>query len=116
MNGVAIILRKPPYGEIHAAEALRHALGGAGRVNICLLLVDAGVLLAATEQKEGDTGLINLGKTLKDCMEKSIEVYADRTSIEEQNLKDSDILDGVKVVSEKEISEMIKNVKAVMVF
>jgi len=116
MDGVAIILRKPPYGEIHAAEALRHALGGAGRVNIRLLLVDGGVLLATTEQKEGDTGFINLGKTLKDCMEKSIEVYADRTSIEEQNLKDTDILNGVKVVSEKEVSEMIKNVKAIMIF
>lgn len=114
MNEVAIIVRKAPYGEIYAAEALRHALGGVGRVKICLLLVDGGVLLATPEQKEGDTGFINLEKTLKDCMEKGVEVYADRTSIEEQNLKDSDILSGVKVVSGKDISEVIRNAKAVM--
>ena len=31
MSKIAMILRKAPYGDINAAEAVRHAMGGASR-------------------------------------------------------------------------------------
>jgi len=116
MSRVALILRKPPYGEIHAAEAIRHALGGAGRMDINLLLVESGVLLAKTGQEEEDTGFTNLGEVLQDCIEKGIEVYADKTSMEEQQLKTSDIIEGVRVAEGKDIAEKIREAKSVMIF
>jgi len=116
MSRVAFVVRKPPYGEIHAAEAIRHALGGAGRMDITLLLVDSGVLLAKTGQEEGDTGFTNLGEVLRECLKKGIKVCADKTSIEEQHLKTSDIIEGVMVAEGKEILERIKNAKSVMIF
>lgn len=116
MINVALILRKPPYGEIHAAEALRHALGGAGRANVNLLLVDSGLLLAKTDQDEAGTDITNLGEVLEDCIAKGIEVYADKNSMEEQHLKASDIIDGVRVAEGKDIAEKIRDAKSVMIF
>jgi sulfur relay (sulfurtransferase) DsrF/TusC family protein len=44
MNSVCIILRKPPYGTVDAAEAVRHALGGViEELAVRLILLDAGV-------------------------------------------------------------------------
>jgi predicted peroxiredoxin len=85
-------------------------------VNTQLLLIDSGVLLAKTEQNEGNTGFTNLGEVLKDCLEKGMEVCADKTSMEEQHLKASDIIDGVSVVGGKEIAEKIRDAKSVMIF
>lgn len=46
MEKIAMILRKPPYGDINAAEAVRHALGAvSGDIAVSLILVDGGVTL-----------------------------------------------------------------------
>lgn len=57
MSKIAMILRKAPYGDINAAEAVRHAMGGAAdELSVSLVLVDSGVLLARKGQD--DTGQV----------------------------------------------------------
>src|SRR5512147_2725144 len=101
MGKIAMILRKPPYGDINAAEAVRHALGAvSGDLEVSLILVDGGVLLARKGQDDTGTGFTNLESTLKDCAEMGVDVLADDLSLIEYGLGNSDIVEGVKTADE----------------
>lgn len=54
MSKIAMILRRSPYGDINAAEAVRHAMGGAAdELAVSLVLVDGGVLLVSCLPEKG---------------------------------------------------------------
>lgn len=117
MGKVAIILRKPPYGDINAAEAVRHALGAvSGDIAVSLILVDGGVQLARRGQDDTGTGFTNLETTLKDCVEMGVEVFVDNLSIAEQDMKREDIIEGVEVANESVIAALIKQADSTMIF
>lgn len=114
---IAIILRKPPYGDINAAEALRHALGAVSDdISTTLIMVDGGVLLAKKAQDVATTGFTNLESILKDCLNMGVSVYADKLSLREQHLETEDIVEGIKLVNSSEIAELIKESDTTMVF
>jgi tRNA 2-thiouridine synthesizing protein D len=117
MGKIAMILRRSPYGDINAAEAVRHAMGGAAdEFAVDLILVDSGVLLAKKGQDDMGTGFTNLEGALKDCVDMGVEVYADRASLREQHLQSSDMVDGVKLASAAEIAELLREAKTAMIF
>jgi sulfur relay (sulfurtransferase) DsrF/TusC family protein len=117
MGKIAIILRKLPYGDINAAEAVRHALGGVSDdFEVSLVLVDGGVLLAKKGQDDADTGFTNLGDTLNDCIDMDVNVYADKLSVEEHSLETTHLIDGVRIVNDTDIAEVIKNAQTTMIF
>jgi len=117
MGNIAMILRKPPYGDINAAEAVRHALGAvSGDLSVTLILVDGGVLLARKGQDDAGTGFTNLESTLKDCTDMDVEVLADNLSLIEYGLKDADIVEGVKASDDLDIALKIKQAATTMIF
>lgn len=117
MGNIAMILRKPPYGDINAAEAVRHALGAASAdLKVSLLLVDGGVLLAARGQDETNTGFTNLETPLKDCMDMGVEVLADNLSLIGQGLDKGQVVEGVKVVAESDIAAVLKAADTTFIF
>lgn len=117
MGKIAMILRRSPYGDINAAEAVRHAMGGVtDEMEIALILVDSGVLLAKKGQDDTGTGFTNLESVLKDCIDMGVKVYADKLSVREQHLEPSDVVDGVNVINGAEISELVKEAKTTMIF
>lgn len=117
MKHIAIVLRRSPYGDINAAEAVRHAMGGvADELGVDLILVDAGVLLAKQGQDDTETGFTNLEESLKDCIEMGVDVYADKHSIREQDMDTANIPEGIKVVTGSEIADIIKNAKTTMIY
>ena len=117
MEHIAIIVRKAPYGDISAAEAIRHALGGAADdLKTSLVLVDGGVLLAKKGQDVGNTVFTNLGSTLMACVEMGAEVYADKQSLIDCSLDSADLIEGIKVVDGAVIARLIKEAKTTMVF
>lgn len=117
MGTIAMILRKPPYGDINAAEAVRHALGAVSDdMEVSLILVDGGVLLARKGQDDTGTGFTNLEMTLKDCTEMGVEVVADNLSLIEHGLKEEDVVDGVKVADEDAIATLLKEAEKTMIF
>lgn len=117
MGKIAIILRRAPYGDINAAEAVRHAMGGvADELGVDLILVDAGVLLAKQGQDDTETGFTNLEEVLTDCIEMGVDVYADKHSLREQDMDAADIPEGIKVVNGTEIAEIIKTAKTTMIY
>jgi tRNA 2-thiouridine synthesizing protein D len=117
MENIAMIVRKAPYGDISAAEAVRHALGAAADdLKTSLILLDSGVLLAKKGQDVGSTGFTNLGSTLMACIEMGAEVYADRESLTDCFLDPADLVEGIKVVEAAEIARLIKEAKTTFIF
>jgi predicted peroxiredoxin len=117
MANIAMILKRSPYGDINAAEAVRHALGALSfEMNVDLILVDGGVLLAKKGQDDTGTGFTNLEGTLKDCLDMGVTVFADSSSLKNQRVEPGDLVEGVKLVSGKEIAGLLKDAKATMIF
>lgn len=117
MEKVTMILGKPPYGDIGAAEAVRHALGAVSEgISVSLILVDGGVELAREGQDDKGTGFTNLGETLKDCMEMGVSVLADSLSLVGHGLKREDMAGGVQAADESLIAELVRSADRTMIF
>jgi len=117
MGNVAMILKRSPYGDINAAEAVRHALGAASfEMSVDLILVEGGVLLAKKGQDDTGTGFTNLEGTLKDCLEMGVAVYADDASLKARRVASNDLVASVKIVGSKEIAGLLKEATTTMIF
>ncbi len=123
---VCVILRKPPYGSLDAAEAVRH-LGGALSNGLCPvgLLVDDGVYLArAGQQAVG--GWTNLGAALEDLLAKTVAdpdggerraaVYVHGPSLRARGLGEADLVPGCRVVDETEAAIVVGRADATLVY
>ncbi len=117
MASVAMILRRAPYGDINAAEAVRHAMGGVSNdLSVDLILIDGGAFVAKKGQEVGDSGFTNMGDTVKDCVEMGVKVYADKNSLKEQDIDVADIVDGVKIANGIEIAALVSEAEKIMIF
>jgi tRNA 2-thiouridine synthesizing protein D len=117
MANVAMILKRSPYGDINAAEAVRHALGAVSlEMSVDLILVDGGVLLAKKGQDDTGTGFTNLEGALKDCLDMGVTVYADTASLKVHRLASNDLVESIKSVSGEKIAELVKEAKSTMIF
>jgi len=117
MANVAMILKRSPYGDINAAEAVRHALGAVSfEMSVDLILLDGGVLLAKKGQDDSGTGFTNLEATLHDCLDMGVVVYADTQSMNAQRMDQKDLVESVKAISGKEIAGLLKDAKSTMIF
>jgi len=117
MAAIAMILKRSPYGDINAAEAVRHALGAVSfEMGVDLILADGGVLLAKKGQDDRGTGFTNLESTLQDCLDMGVSVYADTASLKAQRVAPNDLVEHVKSVGSKEIAGLLKEAKATMIF
>src|SRR5512147_2382266 len=109
MGNIAMILKRAPYGDINAAEAVRHALGGVSfEMGVDLILVDGGVLLAKKGQDDTGTGFTNLEGALKDCLEMGVAVYADLASLKAQGVATNDLVENVKLIGPQEIAGLVE--------
>jgi len=114
---LAVVLTKPPYGDIQAAEAVRHAMGAiSDEIETRILLCEGGVLLAMKNQSEGDTGYTNLGESLKDLMGLGADVFAEKSSLRNYELDADSLVEGVGIKNGYDISEMIKESDKTMIF
>lgn len=117
MGSISIILRRPPYGTVDAPEAIRHALGGViEEISVNLILLDGGVNAARKGQDISHTEYASIESAIKDCIDMGIAVYADKTSIKDEQIEDSQLIDGVIVANSSEIAEIIKESDTVMIF
>ncbi len=117
MARIAMILRRPPYGDIAAAEAVRHALGAAAQeLSVDLILMGGGVNLARRGQDDAGTGYTNLESSLKDCLEMGVPVHADAASMAAQGVAAPDLLEGVARIGAREIAGLVKEARWTMIF
>jgi tRNA 2-thiouridine synthesizing protein D len=117
MGNIAMILKRSPYGDINAAEAVRHALGAVSfEISVDLILVDGGVLLAKKGQDDTGTGFTNLEGALKDGLDMGVVVYADVASLKAQRVASDDLVENVKLINSTEIAGLLKETKTTMIF
>ncbi len=115
---MTIVVRRPPYGTIDAAEAIRHAGGGVSfQVPTTLLLMDDGVFMARREQRPEALGYLSLSRALeeylarrgqgKDGAEIAGQVVVHGPSLKERGLAPQDLIAGVQVVEEAEAARIL---------
>lgn len=116
-ESICIILRRAPYGGVDAAEAVRHALGGVSEeMDTRLVLFDSGVYAALKAQDPSGTEYDSIGGGIGDCVDMDVKVYADKSSLRATHLEEGDILEGVKVISSSEASDIVMKSDKVMIF
>jgi len=116
MDKLLVILRKPPYGVINAAEAVRHAGGASGsNYKATLYLIDSGVFTAKKGQDAGETGFTGLSDSLE-LLSEEMEIYVNQASLTEYNLSEDDLVEGVKIDNGERLKQAIREAQAVMIF
>jgi sulfur relay (sulfurtransferase) DsrF/TusC family protein len=116
MDTLLVILRKPPYGVINAAEAVRHAGGASGSdYRSILYLVDSGVYTARKNQDISGTEFSGIGESIE-LLSDEMEIYADGISLKEYNLNEDDLIEGVKIDDGNVLQQALKESQAVMIF
>ncbi len=117
MGSISIILRRPPYGTVDAAEAIRHALGGVTEdMTVRLVLVDGGIQAARKGQDVEGTEYQSIENGIRDCIEMGVEVVVDKSSMKEEHLETEELIEGVSIANSYEVAEIIKDSDTVMIF
>lgn len=117
MRSIAIMLMHAPYGDMAAAEALRHAMAAASyEWRTVLLLTDKGVHLARTGHDMGQSGYTDLAESLGDSIGMGVEVYIDRDSLVRERMDEGRLAAGVRIISGAEVSEMIRGFDHTLIF
>ncbi len=116
MDNLLVILRKPPYGVVNAAEAVRHAGGASGSdYKTILYLIDSGVYTAKKNQDAGGTGFTGLGESLE-MLSGEMDIYADKESLNEYKVNADDLVEGVKIDDGSILKQAIRDAQSIMIF
>jgi sulfur relay (sulfurtransferase) DsrF/TusC family protein len=116
MDKLLVILRKPPYGTVDAAEAVRHAGGSSGfDYRPTLYLTDSGVYTAKKNQDAGDSGFTGIGESLE-LLSDEMEIYACKNSLKEYGLREEDLIEGVKIDDGEILKKALKDSQSIMIF
>ena len=109
---LCILIRRVPYGVIHAVEALRHvggALDSGLRVN--LVLVDDGVHVAKRDQQTEGSDWFNLGLRLQELIASApagvLHAAAEEGSLTARGMTAVDLLDGIEIIDEAELAHRL---------
>lgn len=118
MKSLSIVISKPPFGTIHAAEALRLANGAISYGHkVSILLIGDGVYTAKAGQKAEETGWASLSTILeKAAVSGQAKVLADKKSALDRGLGENDFVQGVELVGEEDVQSITTASEAVTVF
>lgn len=117
-NSLCILIRRPPYGQIHTAEAIRHLNGAlAAGIQTSAILIDDGVYVARDGQDTGDTGWTSLASALLKPLAKGARVFVHAPSAQARGLlKDEHFVVGVELMDDDGLAQILAASDAVMVY
>lgn len=117
-NSLTLLIRRSPYGQIHATEAIRHmggALGDGIQTNV--LLVDDGVYVARDGQNAATTGFTSLVDPLAKGIAKGARVYMHISSAQARGLlNDPNLIAGVDCIDDDGMARLLADSGMVMVY
>ena len=114
---LAIILTKPPYGDMRSVEALSYATAAVEiETKVDIMLVDGGVLLAKKGQYSDTSEYNDPYEALKNVIHLGGKIIADKGSLKEFDLDASDLIDDVQILNGYEISLQVKEADKAMIF
>lgn len=117
-NSLAILIRRAPYGQIHAAEAIRHLGGALGDgIQTSVVLVDDGVQVARSGQDAGNTAWTSLVDPLAKGIAKGARVYLHVPSAQARGLSDgSQTMPGVDCIDDAGLVRLLAESDWVMAY
>mgnify|MGYP005847410671 CR=1 FL=1 len=120
-ESLCILVRRGPYGTIHAAEAIRHLNGAvANGIRATAILFGDGVYMAKDGQDTEKTEWTSISRALRQALEGKIEnrpqVYVHEQSLQERRLDLSDLVPGVLAIDDQGIARLIANSQWVMIY
>ncbi|MBI5031885.1 MAG: DsrE family protein [Chloroflexi bacterium] len=117
-SSLAILIRRSPYGQIHAAEAIRHLGGALGEgIQTSVVLVNDGVYVARDGQDVGNTAWTPLIPPLAKAIAKGARVYVHTPSAQARGLlNDEHFVIGVEQVDDVGLTRLLTENEMVMVY
>ncbi len=118
---MCILIHRPPYGGIHAAEAVRHLNGAAAQgVEASAILMGDGVYVARAGQHPGTTGWTALSSALENPLGHAEEGYprlwVDEVSLRARGIPAESLISGSTVVGEHAVADALAKARWVMVY
>lgn len=114
---LAIIVMKPPYGDMRTVEALSCAVAALEiETKVDIMLFDGGVLLAKKEQSSGTSDYREPYEALSNIVYLGGNIIADKGSLKEFDLDASDLIGDVTVLNGYEISLLVKEADKAVIF
>jgi sulfur relay (sulfurtransferase) DsrF/TusC family protein len=120
-EAVCMIIRKAPYGNIHAAEAVRHINGAlSSGLEPVVILVGDGVYLAQDGQEATKAGWTSLSAALGQVPgakggEKA-RFFVHQESLADRGLDHHGIMGQFKAIPGKEMAEIVAGCKKFLLF
>lgn len=110
--------RKAPYGTIYALESLEVVLiGAAFEQDVSLAFIDDGVYELMKGQNTKGIDMKNFSPTYRALEGYDIEkLYVEKESLEARGLAESDLVVPVKVVSAREMADLMAESEVVLSF
>ena len=120
-NAVCFIIRKAPYGKIHAAEALRHINGAlASGLEPVTILIGDGIYLARGNQETAKAGWTSLSAALSQVpMAKGGEkarFYTHQGSLADRMLDPHHLMQAFTAISDQKMAELVAGCRKVLLF
>ncbi len=118
---LCILVHRPPYGGIQAAEAVRHVNGAAAQgLEVTAVLLGDGVYVARAGQDAGTTGWTALSPALEDALTRNgmgvPRVLVDETSLRERGVPPASLIEGADVVDGLAIAQALSQARWVMAY
>ncbi|HSI79175.1 MAG TPA: DsrE family protein [Solirubrobacterales bacterium] len=103
MASLVILIRSAPYGSLDAAEGVRHLAGrqALGFQETVGAFCDDGVFALVTGQ-EPAAGFTSLEGALRTLADEGMALLAERSSLAQRGLRDSDLIGGVRPLDSAE--------------
>jgi sulfur relay (sulfurtransferase) DsrF/TusC family protein len=118
---LCILVHRPPYGGIQAAEAIRHWTGATAQgLEATAVLLGDGVFVARAGQDSEATGWTALSPVLQEALEGEEAAYprlwVDEASLRARGVPAESLIVGATVVDERAIAEALSQARWVMVY
>lgn len=118
---LCILVHRPPYGTINAAEAVRHLNGATAHgLEATAILVGDGVYLARAGQAPGTSGWTALSPVLEEALGSSEAGYphlwVEEASLHARGIGTDSLIPRAAVVDEHAIARVLAEARWVMVY
>ncbi len=120
-RSICILVSQPPYGNVAAAEAVRHISGAlAEGFAVVAALVDDGVWLSRAGHRAGHSGFTPLSGALHAVLHPvsspAPRVVVHRPSLDQRELSPTDLVSGVELVDDAGLAETIASARFLLRF
>lgn len=120
-ESLCILVRRSPYGTIHASEAFRHLAGAlSSGLKVTMILVDEGIYMAKENQEAEAYGWTSLSESLSSFFNtekgQGVKVYMHDSSLKARGMKKEKFIEKIELIDDKKLADLLGASHTVMLF